>query len=42
VLEAADVAEADWRLVATYRRQPQDPAIADAAARLAARTAPEW
>jgi metal-responsive CopG/Arc/MetJ family transcriptional regulator len=42
VLEAAEVAEADQRLVAAYRRQPQDPAIVEAAARLAARTAPEW
>lgn len=42
VLEAAELAEADQQLVAAYRRQPQDPAIAAAAARLAAQTAPEW
>jgi metal-responsive CopG/Arc/MetJ family transcriptional regulator len=42
VLEAAEVAEADQQLVAAYHRQPQDPAIVEAAARLAARTAPEW
>jgi hypothetical protein len=42
VLEAAEIAEADQRLVAAYRRQPQDPAIVEAVARLAAETAPEW
>jgi hypothetical protein len=42
VLEAADLAEADQRLVDAYRLQPQDPAIVAAAARLAAQTAPEW
>jgi hypothetical protein len=41
-LEASEVADADRDLVAAYRRQPQDPAIVEAAARLAARTAPEW
>lgn len=42
VLEAADLAEADQQLVDAYRLQPQDPAIAAAAARLAAQSAPEW
>jgi hypothetical protein len=42
VIQAAELAEADWELVAAYRRQPQDPAIVQAAARLAAQTAPEW
>ena len=42
VLEAADLAEADQQLVDAYRLQPQDPAIAAAAARLAAQNAPEW
>ncbi len=42
VLEAADLAEADQQLIDAYHRQPQDPAIVDAAARLAARNAPEW
>jgi metal-responsive CopG/Arc/MetJ family transcriptional regulator len=42
VIEAADAAEADQRLVAAYQRQPQDPAVVAAAARLAAQTVPEW
>lgn len=42
VIEAADIAEADQRLVEAYRRQPQDPSIVAAAGRLAAQTAPEW
>ena len=42
VLEAAETAEADRQLVDAYRRQPQDPTIVQAAARLAAQTAPEW
>jgi metal-responsive CopG/Arc/MetJ family transcriptional regulator len=42
VLEAADRAEADRQLQAAYRRVPQDPAVVAAAARLAARVAPEW
>lgn len=42
VLEAAALAEADQQLIDAYRRQPQDPAIVAAAARLAAQTAPEW
>jgi metal-responsive CopG/Arc/MetJ family transcriptional regulator len=42
VIEAADIAEADQRLVEAYRRQPQDPSIVAAAGRLAAQTTPEW
>lgn len=42
VLEAADLSEADQQLVDAYRRQPQDPAIVEAAARLAAQNAPKW
>ena len=42
VLEAAELRRADDALRAAYREAPQDPAVVDAAARLAARTAPEW
>jgi metal-responsive CopG/Arc/MetJ family transcriptional regulator len=42
IIEAAELADADRQLVDAYRRQPQDSAIAVAAARLAAQTAPEW
>jgi len=42
VLDAADLARADRVLQEAYRRVPQDPAIVSAAARLAARTAPNW
>ncbi len=42
VLEAEELARADEELRAAYRRRPQDPAIVEAAARLAAETAPEW
>ncbi len=42
VLEASELAEADRALIDAYRRQPQDPAIVAAAARLAAQTAPKW
>lgn len=42
VLEAAELAEADDRLRQAYRRVPQDPAIVESAARLAASTPPEW
>jgi hypothetical protein len=42
VLEASELAEADQALIDSYRRQPQDPAIVAAAARLAAQTAPKW
>jgi metal-responsive CopG/Arc/MetJ family transcriptional regulator len=41
-LEAARLARADRDLVAAYRREPQDPALVEAAARLAAETVPEW
>ena len=42
VLEAAEIVQADDDLRAAYRRTPQEPAIVEAAARLAARTTPEW
>jgi predicted transcriptional regulator len=42
VLEAADFAAADRRLQDAYRREPQDPAIVEAAGRLASQAAPEW
>ena len=42
VIEAEDLAAADRRLVAAYRRQPPDSALVQSAARLAALTVPEW
>lgn len=42
VIEAEDLAAADRRLVAAYRRQPSDPALIQSAARLAALTVSEW
>ncbi len=42
VIEAAEEAAADAALIAAYRRQPPDPALARSASLLAARTAPEW
>ncbi len=42
VLEAADVAEADRALQDAYRQVPPDPALVEAAGRLAAETAPGW
>jgi Ribbon-helix-helix protein, copG family len=42
VLQAAELAEADQELVEAYRRQPQDPAVVTATARLAAENAPVW
>jgi predicted transcriptional regulator len=42
VLQAAELAEADQQLIEAYRRQPQDPVIVTAAARLAAENAPAW
>jgi predicted transcriptional regulator len=42
VLEAEEIAHADAQLREAYRRRPQDPALVDSAARLAAETAPEW
>lgn len=42
VLMANEVAEADLQLQEAYRRQPQDPALVEAAARLAGETAPAW
>jgi predicted transcriptional regulator len=42
VLQAAELAEADQQLIEAYRRQPQDPAIVTAAARLGPENAPVW
>jgi metal-responsive CopG/Arc/MetJ family transcriptional regulator len=42
LLEAEELRAADEALQEAYRRVPQDPAIVEAAARLAARTVPEW
>ncbi len=42
VLDAQDLVEADRELVAAYRRLPPEPALAESAARLAARTTPAW
>ena len=42
VLSAAEIAAADVELQRSYRRQPQDPALIAAAARLAAATTPGW
>jgi metal-responsive CopG/Arc/MetJ family transcriptional regulator len=42
LLEAEELREADEALQKAYRRVPQDPAIVEAAGRLAARTVPEW
>jgi Arc/MetJ-type ribon-helix-helix transcriptional regulator len=42
LLEAADVAEADRALQDAYRRIPPDPALVEAARRLAADTSPSW
>jgi len=42
VLEAADVAEADRELRDAYRRIPPDPALIEAARRLAGDTTSSW
>jgi metal-responsive CopG/Arc/MetJ family transcriptional regulator len=42
VLEATRLARADRALIAAYREVPEDPLLVEAAARLAAETAPEW
>jgi metal-responsive CopG/Arc/MetJ family transcriptional regulator len=42
VLEAAEELAADRALQEAYRRVPQDPAIVEAATRLARLTVPEW
>lgn len=42
VLAAEDERQADDELRAAYRRVPLDPALVEAAQRLAASTAPEW
>jgi metal-responsive CopG/Arc/MetJ family transcriptional regulator len=42
LLEAEEFRAVDEALQEAYRRVPQDPAIVEAAPRLAARTTPEW
>ena len=42
VLEADELRQADGALQDAYRRIPQDPQLIEAAARLAATTAPRW
>jgi metal-responsive CopG/Arc/MetJ family transcriptional regulator len=42
VIEAEQMATADRELQAAYRRHPADPALVEAARRLAADTAPAW
>ena len=42
VLKAADLADADRSLQEAYRRLPPDPALVEAARRLAAETTPAW
>ena len=42
VIDSEDTLAADRNLVDAYRRQPPEPALVRSAARLAARTAPEW
>jgi metal-responsive CopG/Arc/MetJ family transcriptional regulator len=42
VIEADEEAVADVEFIAAYRRQPPDEMLQRSAARLAARTAPEW
>ena len=42
VIDAEDRSIADRRLVKAYRRLPEDPAMIESAARMAAETAPEW
>lgn len=42
VIDADEQTAADRRLVDAYRRIPEDPALIESAARLAAHTIPEW
>lgn len=42
VIDADERLAADRHLVDAYRHQPEDPALIESAARLAARTVPEW
>ena len=42
VIDADERQDADRRLIDAYRRMPEDPALIESAARLAARTMPEW
>ena len=42
VIDADERRDADRCLIDAYRRMPEDPALIESAARLAARTMPEW
>ena len=42
LLEADEMAEADRHLIESYRQTPQDPALVEAATRLAAIAVPDW
>ena len=42
VIDADERPDADRHLADAYRHQPEDPALIESAARLAARTMPEW
>ena len=42
VIDTDERIAADRRLVDAYRRLPEDPVLIESAARLAARTVPEW
>ena len=42
MIDADERLDADRRLIDAYRRVPEDPALIESAARLAARTVPEW
>ena len=42
MIDADDRMAADRRLIDAYRRRPEDPALIESAARLAAHTVPEW
>ncbi len=42
VIAAEELTTSDRELIAGYQRQPPDPALVQAARRLAARTAPPW
>jgi len=42
VIDADERRDADRCLIDAYRRMPEDPALIESAARLAARTVPEW
>ena len=42
VINADERLAADRRLLDAYRRMPEDPALVESAAHLAARTVPDW